>query len=123
MGTELEEEAKKLAGALIASLKGRARELYESRVDIRDLVVRTTRNAAKLALELAREKDEDRKENLRESLKTAEDTVANEVAALYQDVVTEAASWFTSALQMLISVAREAAPLVAKFVREKTQDE
>lgn len=123
MSEDLKVKAIQLAAEMIENLKGRAREAYESSFDVRDMVVRVTRNAAELVLELATTSDPERQDSLRESLHGAEDAIENEVAALAQRMSTETADALRDALQMGIAFAREAIPLVVEWVRDRNRDD
>jgi hypothetical protein len=119
MTDDLKNKAEELAKAYLATLKGKAREFYETRADVKALMERTARNMAELSLELIQTTDPDRRASLLESIETGGETIENEVAALAQDVKNEAGSAITDALKMIVGFAKDALPTIISLVLKR----
>lgn len=117
MTDELRDKAEALAKSYLATLHGKARAFYETRADVKALMERTARNVAELSLELIQTTDPDRRASILESIETGGETIANEVAALAQDVSTEARSAIADALKMIVGFAKDTLPILLGILR------
>jgi formiminotetrahydrofolate cyclodeaminase len=112
---DLKAKAVELAASMLGQITGRAKELYESNAEVKDIMERTLRSAAKLALELATEGDEQRRESIMTSLDGARDTGRNAVAAVFQGALNEAAEQAMDWLSTVVGFLKEAAPVLVSF--------
>jgi len=120
MTDELKDKAAELAGKYLATLRGKAKEFYETRAEVKDLMQRNIGYIATLSVELLEATDDARRASLRESIATAEDSITNEIAGLAQDVKTEAGSAIADGLRMIAGFAKEALPTVLELVLRRT---
>jgi len=112
---DLKAKAVELAASMLGQLKGRAKDLYESNAEVKDIMERTLRAAASLALELATEGDAARRESIMASLDRARDTGLNAVAAVLQGAANEAAEQAGDWLSAAVGFLKEAAPMIASW--------
>lgn len=115
MSEELKAEVKKLTDHFLGSLKGKAKEFYESRQDIKDRTASTAKAMAEITLALATESDPGRRASLKESLDTGLDTYENDVAAILQGAKNEGSDWLMQQLHGLAGFAKEALPTVLSW--------
>lgn len=121
MSEELNAQVTKLTEQFLSSLKGKAKEFYESRQDIKDRTASTAKAMAEITLRLAVEKDEQRRASLKESLDTGLDTYENDVAAILQGTVNEGSTWLLEQLHVIAAFGKEALPVVLSWALKAAQ--
>jgi len=115
MSEELKAKVKELTNSFLGSLKGKAKDFYESRQDIKDRTASTAKAMAEITLALATESDPAKKESLKDSLDTGLDTYENDVAAILQGAKNEGADWLKEQLRGLAGFAKEALPIALSW--------
>lgn len=115
MSEELKAKVKELTNGFLGSLKGKAKEFYDSRQDVKDRVASTTQAMAEITLALVTETDATRIASLKDSIDTGLDTLENDVAALLQGVKNEGSDWLMAQLRGLAGFAKDALPTVLKW--------
>lgn len=116
MSEELNAKIKELTDSFLGSLKGKAKEYYESRDYVKQRTQETLKDMAELTLALATESDNARKASIKESISTGVDTLENDTVALLQGVKNEGQAFLIQQLRGLAAFAQEALPTVLAWV-------
>ena len=112
---EMEAKVEELAASFLGGLKGKAREFYDSREDVKKRTQETLKDMAALTLALATAQDEGKKASLKESISTGVDTLENDTVAMLQGGKNEGQAFLIEKLRGLAAFAQDALPHVLSW--------